>query len=685
MIHFAQPFWLLLILLVPVLVTLAAIISRLRGKQWAPFVAARLRQRLLLRGNPVPRWVSFGLAQLALALLAVALARPQSDAGTQTESVLGRNILFALDLSRSMKTADLKPDRLTQAKAMCYELLDALPNDRIGLVGFAGTPYLFAPLTVDHAAVRDTVSELDTDWIPTGGSNLASGLEMAIETLKKTGTRQNALILMTDGEEHEGRIGDLAADAKAAGIQVITIGFGTSAGDYVPDPAQSDGYFRDRGGNRVLSKLEPGPLKRVASVTGGRFAIATSGSDIPAMVQAAVSDLDQVQLKERRTTVMADYFQWALLPAILVLMASVFAGTRWRSLHHVTALLTAAVAFFSLSGKVRAANFNEARNALENGRFSEAAKAFGELAGEAPDHERSLSYRLAEGTAAYRAGDWPTARHAFSEALRSKQVAVRDAAHHGLGNTLFEIGWARLSGGPRYPGLPEEKEEDEEDAKPPSGFEKLSDAIIDPPEDDAVGELIGFEKMAKQRLSEWMTEDNEPDQTSDGSRMFNDLLTDWIDSVKHHGSSGLEEAGHNRELTLTYLRKLQEIMQQVEENAQQIQALPMPGQGEGEEGEGEGSGDGKGNGQGGGGGQGKGNNEKHDPGDFEDKGDEKGPGDQEPEEESTGGKDDKGETEPRPGETPKEAAERLLRENADLQKGALSPGRFRPAPPDKDW
>ncbi|MBB5349793.1 tetratricopeptide (TPR) repeat protein [Haloferula luteola] len=684
--HFAQPYWLLLILLVPALVTLAVVIPRVRRKQWTAFVAPRLRSRLLLRGNPVPRWVSLAFAQLSLIGLAVTLARPQSDAGIQSEAVLGRNILIALDLSRSMKTPDLKPDRLTQAKALSYELLDALPDDRIGLVGFAGSPYLFAPLTVDHSAVREMISQVDIDWIPTGGSNLAGGLEMAIDTLKKTGTRQNALILLTDGEEHIGRIGDLAADAKAAGIQIITIGFGTAAGDYVPDDSHSDGLFRDRQGERVISHLEPGPLKRVASVTGGRFAVATSGSDIPSMVTQAVKDLDQVELKSRRTRLMIDYFQWALLPSILCLMVAVFSGTRWRGLGHATALLTLALVWTPHRVEaITPISYQQARSALQEGRLEEAKDAFGLLADENPDAHQSFSFRLAQGTAAYRSGDWSTARHAFSEALRSDDSQIRAAAHHGLGNTLFEIGWARLSGGLPYPELPQESDT-EDPSGASNGFKKLSDAIIDPPKDDAKGDLIGFEKMAKERLSEWMSEETEPGETSAGSLLFHELLSDWIDSMKHHGASGLDDSEHNRDLTLTYLEKLEEILKQVEDNAQQIQALPMPGEGEpqeGQEGEGDGepSEDGEGKGKAGDS-EGHGDSQEAEGGDQPDGEEQEGPGGDQ-EDESDQGQD--GKNQPKPGETDKQAAERILRENADLQKGALSPGRARFRPPEKDW
>lgn len=676
--HFAQPYWLLLILLVPVLVTTAVVVARLRGKQWAPFVAGRLRHRLVIGSSPVPRWLSMTLAVLGLVLLSITLARPQADAGVRVESIMGRNILIALDLSRSMKTPDLKPDRLTQAKALCFELLEDLPNDRIGLVGFAGSSYLFAPLTVDHSAVRQTISELDIDWIPTGGSNLAGGLELSIETLKKTGTRQNALILLTDGEEHIGRIGDLAADAKAAGIQVITIGFGTSNGEYVPDPSMADGFFHDRQGKRVLSRLETGPLERVASVTGGRFAQAASGADIPSMVKTAVKDLDQVELKGRQTTIMVENFQWTLLPAILALIAAVFAGTRWRGLSSTTAVLAGLLIIQSPTA--RAMTFSEARDALEQEDFGTASRAFGDLADQNPDAENSYSYRLAQGTAAYKEGNWAVARHAFSEALRSGDSRIASAAHHGLANTLFEIGWARLSGGPRYPGLPEKPTDEDDSESPPSGFDKLSDAIIDPPSDDAEGELIGFETMVKENLSEWMAEPAEEGFESNGARKFNELLSDWIDAVNHYGTSDLEDARHNRELTLVYLRKIEEILKQVEDNAQSIQALPMPGSGEPQEGDGEGEPE-EGEGEPKGGGDQEDPNESE--GDHDDPDSEKdGSGNQEQKEsDREGEKDDK----QRPDETPEQAAERILGENSDLQKGAISNARRHFRPPEKDW
>ncbi|RYD56749.1 MAG: VWA domain-containing protein, partial [Verrucomicrobiaceae bacterium] len=336
----AQPAWLLLLLVIPLLVIGAVLTARLRRKQWAAFAAPRLRSKLLRRSSPLPRWLAFSFLMAGVTLLALGLARPQTTKGLETETTKGRNVLLALDLSRSMLVTDLKPDRLTQAKTLCYDLMEALPGDRIGAIGFAGEPYLVAPLTPDHAAVRETIDQLDTNFIPVGGTNLEGTLEMAIKTLKETGQKENALIIMTDGDETTGKMMKLAADAKRSGIYVFTIGMGTELGDFVPDKDFSDGRHHDRAGNAVRSALNAEPLKKLALETGGRFAAATSATSIPEMVKLAISDMEQFEISGRERFVPIEYYQWFVLPGILMLMISVIAGTRWRGLGPASAAVT---------------------------------------------------------------------------------------------------------------------------------------------------------------------------------------------------------------------------------------------------------------------------------------------------------------------------------------------------------
>jgi len=684
----AQPAWLALLLLIPLFVTGAVLAARLRRKQWAAFAAPRLRPKLLRRASPLPRWLAFSFLLAAVALLAIGLARPQTRKGSEIETTRGRNVLMALDLSRSMQVADLKPDRLTQAKTLCYELIEALPSDRLGLIGFAGEPYLFAPLTVDHAAVRETISQLDMDYIPVGGSNLESALELAIETLKETGQKENALILLTDGDETTGRMSELAAEAKQAGVYVFTIGVGTEGGDFVPDKEFPDGKHRDRAGNIVKSGLNAAPLKRLSQETGGRFAVATSAASIPEMVKLAVADLEQFEIAGRERAVPIDYYQWFLLPAILFLMASILAGTRWRGLGPASAAATAACLML-LPAPVRADDTAEARRALLEGRHPDAAVLFERLARENSNAEKAARYRLAQGNAAYLAGDLDSARLAFSEALRSTDPKVRAAAHHGLGSLLFGSGWQRLSKGAAYPETGEAEKNKLSDA-----FRRIAEAILGlggEKKDDARqadDPMAGFDLMVRKALSEWMQGEAPEDGESEGFQRFDGVLSDWIDGIRHFDSAlrydpSLEQARHNRALTVKHLKRLREILEEVEQNAQQIQPMPQPGEGdqEGDQPQPEGEGDQEG--------EGKGKEPKdqgeNGEGDREPKDQDQGKGGERPKDPKPGDSADQGDKGPKPGESPEDAARRILRENADFEKGALTPGRLEYQQPEKDW
>ena len=283
---FDQPAWLILLILLPLLGVGALVIARVKKKQWSAFAAPRLRSALVKRGSSRPRWFALLFLLAACGAIIVALARPQADAGTRTEKTLGRNVLIALDLSRSMRVADVKPDRLSQAKLVIYELLEAMPNERIGLIGFAGSSYVYAPLTVDHGAVRQTVEQIDETWTTMGGSDLAAALKLSIETLKKTGQKNNALVIISDGEKHNGDLDEMIAEAERAGVYILAIGVGTEDGDYVPNPDFPGNRMVDREGQPIISRLQPEVMRRLAIETKGRYAVAGSGVDIPAIVKS---------------------------------------------------------------------------------------------------------------------------------------------------------------------------------------------------------------------------------------------------------------------------------------------------------------------------------------------------------------------------------------------------------------
>jgi Ca-activated chloride channel family protein len=653
--NFAQPGWLALLLLLPILAVGAVLASRLRRRQWSAFVAPRLRDALIKRGSPLTRWLALFFLITGCAALIIALARPRGDAGTKTEKMSGRNVMIALDISKSMRVNDVKPDRLTQAKVVIYELLEAMPNERIGFIGFAGTPYVYAPLTIDHSAVREIVDQIDETWAPLGGSDLAAAVHLATETLKKTGQKNNALVIISDGDKHDGDLDAMISAAEQAGIFIIAIGVGTEDGGFVPNPLAPNEKMTDASGRTVISRLQTNVMRKLAEETKGRFTIAGSGPDIPALVKSVVEGLDAFQMEGRERRISIEFYQWLVLPAILFLITSIVAGTRWRGLQ--TAVLIAG-GFLSI-GDAKASEATDAKAALSAKNHEQARDAYHQLAEKSGSRETRARYRLGEATAAYRAEDFRAARTAFSQSLLSNDSKVQAHGHHGMGNSLFQLGWKSLSG-ESYPSDPA-----------------------------ALPDLDRFDTIVKEALAKLRESEAPAEGETGGYAKIESLITNWADAVKHYDSATSKSpqdqlARKNRGLTVTYLKRLQELLDEEKQDTEESMPQPQPGEGQPQEGEGDGE-------------------PKEGEGEGDEKGDkkpgDKGDGDKDPKDGSgdEGEKDKdgkKGKNKDKkdgdqdgdnPNESPEERAHRILKENADLEKGPLTPGRreFRDA--EKDW
>jgi Ca-activated chloride channel family protein len=666
--YLAQPAWLLLLILLPLLVAGAVLVARSRRRQWHAFVAVRLRPVLLRAGTSVGRWFALAFLLAATALLIVALARPQGDAGVRSEKTTGRNILIALDLSRSMRVSDVKPDRLAQAKVVIYELLEALPNERIGLLGFAGTAHLLAPLTIDHGAIRETVEQTDENWVEFGGTNFTTLLRLAIKTLKATGQQTNALIILSDGDKHDENLTTIADEAKRAGIYIFAIGVGTDDGGFVPSKDFPNGRLVGPDGREVLSRLQAATLRRLASETGGRFATADGSTDIPAMVKLAANDLDTFEMEGRERRNVIEFYQWLVLPAVLFLIISTVAATRWRGVS-ATAALTASLLTLAGTPPARAGEVAEAEALLAKGRHDEARAAFSRLAETARFPDRAARFSLGEGTAAYRAGNFPTARAAFSRALLADDPQVAGGAHFGLGNCLFQIGWQTLAGS-TYP--TEAKE---------------------------VPDLPAFDAIVKQRLAAILKAKPGGDEPTAGVAELERLALDWADAIAHYDSAlqtnpANADLRHNRDTASTFFNRLLELLaqehQQTQDSIPEPQPTPAPGNPGEEQSDGPGQQQDKPEGEP----KDPGDNPPNQPGQPDPKDPPDGKGQDDPT--SDPPKDDKGADKPaaekpqeppaeKPGETPEEAARRILSENADLQKGPPRAAQHIQRVPKKDW
>ena len=646
--NLAHPAWLFALTLPLVLAVLAVVIARLRRSQWQAFAADRLRPILIKRRSPITRWISFSLLLFAYICLVIALARPHEKAGTREEKILSRNVLIALDLSRSMRVQDVKPDRLSRAKIAIYELLEALPNERVGIIGFAGSSYVYAPLTVDHAAVRQTVEQIDENWATLGGSNLKEAVELAIDTLKKTGQKQNALVIFSDGEKHDGSLDDIASEAKLAGVNILAIGIGTENGDYVPNADFPGNRMIDENGQPVISRLQPEVLRNLAEATNGKYAAAGSGDDIASLVKNSIKELDAFEMEGRQREISIEYYQWFLLPAIAFLFASIIIGTRWRGVGKVTA----ALAIFLMPDPSQADDAEDAARLLSEKNFTAASQTYRKLAKETRSSNLRSRYHLGEGIASLRGGSFKSARSAFSKSLDANNPDVLAEAHLGMANSLFQLGWLELAGS-AYP----------QDLK-------------------SSPDMAQFDQLARTRLKKLA------DAKEDGEvEKIEALITNWTDAVRHYDSAisnmpASNAAKNNRQMTITYLKRLRELLEEEKEKTEQNMPMPQPGgEGESQPDEGDGDPDEKQGGD-------QQNKDSKSPGE---KGDEKrekkdGSNGKKPKPKDDPGKDkDKGEKPEDPNETPEKRARRILKDSADLEKGPLTPGQREFNTPAKDW
>jgi Ca-activated chloride channel family protein len=448
---FASPLWFLaLALLAP---ALGARIRASLHRQDAVerFVSPKLRDDLVEGGGGRKRsgWPRFVCLCMAFALAVCALARPQWGEIVREVHGEGRSVIIGIDTSRSMLAADLKPDRLTRAKLAAQDLVDALPEDLIGLMAFSGTAFLQVPITSDRSALSEAIEQMDTYAIARGGTNLSSAIKLASSRFKDTGAKQHALILFTDGEDLEGKAIAEAKKAAADGTIIITIGVGSSAGAIIPDPdARRAGqqFVRDNEGEIVRSKLDTETLENIASASDGLFIHLESKTMNSDLIRRSLSRLDTTMTEAGSKTIPIERYPLPLGLGMLLLGIGIVTRnlTLQRRPAAAIAALLAGVAL-SIPQTSQAGAIAEAYELYSSGEFESAAERYDEAIEKSRSSAQREQLQLGLGSAAFQSGDHPRAIDAFGKALVSGNTAVQEHAHYNLGNTLFRTGEATLA------------------------------------------------------------------------------------------------------------------------------------------------------------------------------------------------------------------------------------------------
>ena len=262
------------------------------------------------------------LLTAALALIAVSLAQPKWGYHWRRVTREGIDIVIAMDTSKSMLAADVKPDRLTRARMEVSELLDRLRGDRVALVVFAGTAYTLCPPTLDYAALQMFLKAVRVGVVPLGGTDIGGAIGQAIRIFEEGEREHRALILLSDGEDLREGTEAAAKRAKELGVKIFSVGIGSPSGELIPveDDAGGTSHLKDREGRVVQTKLDERTLQQAALLTGGAYVYPSGGTfGLVTLYEQEIAEMEKKELVERQRRVYVNRFQWPLAAAFVLL------------------------------------------------------------------------------------------------------------------------------------------------------------------------------------------------------------------------------------------------------------------------------------------------------------------------------------------------------------------------------
>jgi Ca-activated chloride channel family protein len=315
------------LVLVPLVVVFFVWALREREHALATFVEAALLPTVVPDLDRRRRRLRAGLAVAAVAALALALGGPMWGFHWEEVRREGIDLVVALDTSKSMLATDVAPNRLARAKLAVQDLLAELRGDRVGLVAFAGTAFIQCPLTLDRDAFRESLDAVDVTLIPRGGTSLTAALDSGLAAFEGHQSNHQALVLITDGEDHEGTLDEAIKRASERGVKVFTVGIGTADGELIP--VEGGGFLKDRKGQVVKSRLGEDTLKKIAVDTGGVY-LHAAGADL-GLSELYREHIATMEKRELASTLERRYehrYQIPLALALVLLVAEALVGDR---------------------------------------------------------------------------------------------------------------------------------------------------------------------------------------------------------------------------------------------------------------------------------------------------------------------------------------------------------------------
>lgn len=327
MLRFEHKEYFFLLLLIPIVISIYFYVQYQTKKQLEKIGSIDLMKRLMPDRNEKKSLLKFIALNVILFFLILALAQPQM--GTKMEKVQrkGIDIMIALDVSKSMLSQDVAPSRLEKSKLLIQTLLKNLDGDRVGLVIFAGNAYLQMPLTVDYSSLLLYLRSITTNSVPTQGTIITDALEKSEAAFKETDKKHKAIIVITDGEDHEENAINMAEELASDGTKVFTVGVGTANGGTIPvydQNGQITGEKKDENGAVIISKMNANMLQALAKGGNGNYYVLDNTKQVAEFLSKDIAKIETKTINDKVFTDFVEQFQYFLIFALLVLMADFF-------------------------------------------------------------------------------------------------------------------------------------------------------------------------------------------------------------------------------------------------------------------------------------------------------------------------------------------------------------------------
>lgn len=327
MFSFAYPSLLYLLLLIPAIVGLYLLARFSRHRKLRRYGMLNVLEPLMPDASRYKPWIKISLQMVALAALIVALARPRYGEKEEVEESRGIEVMIAFDVSRSMlASANDDPkgiSRLQQAKHLLEKFIGKLDKDKVGLIVFAGEAYTQLPITSDFISAKMYLNSLTPDMVPTQGTAIGQAISMAINGFTPNNEMQKAIIIITDGENHEGDAVDMARQAEELGIQVNVVGVGSAKGAPIPLNASRGDYLKDATGQPVTTALNETMAREIAQAGGGVYVSGNSSSAVKEITES-LDKLEKTEFKKVSYKASAEQFPLFGWLALAFLLADIF-------------------------------------------------------------------------------------------------------------------------------------------------------------------------------------------------------------------------------------------------------------------------------------------------------------------------------------------------------------------------